>query len=34
MKVIGTLTEGIVHDFNNILGGIMSFAELAQDMCA
>ena len=30
MEVIGTLAGGITHDFNNILSGIIAYAELAQ----
>ena len=29
MEAVGTLSAGIAHDMNNILGSIMSFAELA-----
>jgi CheY-like chemotaxis protein len=31
MNSLGFLAGGIVHDFNNILGGIMPLMELAQD---
>ena len=30
MEAIGTLAGGISHDFNNILGGIIGYAELAK----
>jgi two-component system CheB/CheR fusion protein len=29
METVGTLAEGVVHDFNNLLGGILANAELA-----
>ncbi len=29
MEAVGTLSAGLAHDMNNILGSIMSFAELA-----
>ncbi|MFA7240050.1 MAG: ATP-binding protein [Sulfuricellaceae bacterium] len=31
LEAIGTLVAGIVHDFNNILGCIVGFAEMAND---
>ncbi len=31
MEALGTLAGGVAHDFNNILGGIIGFTELAQD---
>ncbi|MGE0396880.1 MAG: ATP-binding protein [Kofleriaceae bacterium] len=31
MEAVGTLSAGLAHDMNNILGSIMSFAELARD---
>jgi signal transduction histidine kinase/ActR/RegA family two-component response regulator len=31
MEAIGTLAGGIAHEFNNILGAIIGFAELAED---
>ena len=31
MEAVGTLAGGISHDFNNILGGIIGYTELAQD---
>ncbi len=30
MEAVGTLSAGLAHDMNNILGSIMSFAELAR----
>jgi PAS domain S-box-containing protein len=30
LEAVGTLAGGIAHDFNNILGGIISFTELAR----
>ncbi|MFH1851622.1 MAG: PAS domain S-box protein [Candidatus Neomarinimicrobiota bacterium] len=30
MEAIGHLAGGVAHDFNNMLGGILGFAELAQ----
>lgn len=32
MEALGTLAEGIVHDFNNILSGIMGHTEIASIM--
>ncbi len=32
MEAIGHLTSGVAHDFNNILGGIMGYTELATAM--
>ena len=29
LETVGTLAEGIVHDFNNLLGGILANSELA-----
>lgn len=29
MEAVGTLAGGVAHDFNNILGGILGYAELA-----
>ena len=34
MEAIGTLAGGIAHDFNNILGAIIGFTELSQDLAA
>ena len=31
MEAIGTLAGGITHDFNNILGAIFGYAEIAKD---
>lgn len=31
MEAVGTLSAGLAHDMNNILGSIVSFAELARD---
>lgn len=31
MEVIGQLTSGVAHDFNNILASMLGFAELARD---
>ncbi len=31
MESIGTLAGGIAHEFNNILGGILGYAQMAQD---
>ena len=31
MEAVGTLAGGMAHDFNNILGAIIGYAELAQD---
>jgi len=32
MEAIGTLAGGIAHDFNNILGAIIGYTELSQDL--
>ncbi len=32
MEAIGHLTSGVAHDFNNILGGILGYTELATAM--
>ncbi len=34
MEALGTLAGGIAHEFNNILGGIMGFTEIAKDDAA
>ncbi len=34
MEAIGTLAGGIAHEFNNILSGIMGYAEVAKDAAA
>ncbi|MCP4714213.1 MAG: response regulator [Deltaproteobacteria bacterium] len=31
MESIGTLAGGVAHEFNNILGGIIGYAEIAKD---
>ena len=30
MDSLGTLAQGVAHDFNNILGGILGYAQLLQ----
>ncbi|MFH1036221.1 MAG: response regulator [Pseudomonadota bacterium] len=32
MQAIGTLTGGLAHEFNNLLGMVMGFAELAMEL--
>ncbi len=32
MESIGTLAGGIAHEFNNIIGGMMGYAEVAKDL--
>ncbi len=34
LETVGTLAEGIVHDFNNLLGGILANSELALEQLA
>lgn len=34
MQAIGTLAGGVAHDFNNILGAVVGYTELAQEMIA
>jgi PAS domain S-box-containing protein len=31
MEAVGTLAGGVAHDFNNMLGGIMNFAEIIKN---
>ncbi len=32
METVGTLAGGIAHEFNNIIGGMMGYAEVAKDI--
>jgi PAS domain S-box-containing protein len=32
MQAVGTLAGGVAHEFNNLLGMVMGFAELARDL--
>jgi nitrogen-specific signal transduction histidine kinase len=34
MDAVGRLAGGVAHDFNNMLGGILGYAELAMERCA
>ena len=34
MEAIGTLAGGIAHNFNNILGAIIGYGEMALARCA
>lgn len=34
LQAVGTLAGGIAHEFNNILGAILGYAEMAQTRCA
>jgi signal transduction histidine kinase len=31
MEAVGTITSGIAHNFNNILGGILGHSEVLED---
>ncbi|MGZ3326526.1 MAG: histidine kinase dimerization/phospho-acceptor domain-containing protein, partial [Xanthobacteraceae bacterium] len=31
MEAVGTITSGIAHNFNNILGGILGHSEVIED---
>ena len=31
IEAVGTLAGGIAHEFNNILGGILGYVEIARD---
>ncbi len=32
METVGTLAGGVAHEFNNIIGGMMGYAEVAKDI--